>query len=457
MDIALALFAFAWGVSPFVLVWALIKLWRKAQRLPELQGTLANAERARDSVTDNLTAAREEVQHQQASIEALGKRLLKDIGALGERLLKDNVKFIGSKVTANNFATSKKKFEKVFDFCDKHGHSVPKPERGKILDDLKRDFEEAVRKQWQKEEQARIKRQIREEEKLEAERQRELQRLDSQALAIGTALQKAKDEVEVQRLREELEEALAKLERAKSMAELTRAGFVYVISNVGSLGEGVFKVGMTRRLEPLDRVRELGDASVPFRYDVHMMISSDDAPALENALHQGLHKYQVNKVNPRKEFFKVGIDTIVRLAEKHHGKVDYVASPEALEYNESLNMSDEDFGYVSGELAKFDEDEEGYRPSASPQSPVSPRTREERVEDRPRAEAARVPVASAAGEGSTSPDAAADRVAASEPPKEEGRTVACPRCKGSIPVDTLVNGDNTCPHCSGRFKVKRNS
>ena len=79
---------------------------------------------------------------------------------------------------------------------------------------------------------------------------------------------------------------------------------MYVLSNIGSFGEGVYKIGMTRRLEPQDRVRELGDASVPFPFDVHMMISCDDAPSLENALHRESHKQRVNKVNFRKEFFR---------------------------------------------------------------------------------------------------------------------------------------------------------
>jgi len=86
---------------------------------------------------------------------------------------------------------------------------------------------------------------------------------------------------------------------------LTASEHVYVISNVGSFGENVSKIGLTRRLEPLDRIRELGDASVPFEFDVHTLIRSDDAPALEHALHQRFVRNQVNKVNARKEFFRV--------------------------------------------------------------------------------------------------------------------------------------------------------
>jgi hypothetical protein len=121
---------------------------------------------------------------------------------------------------------------------------------------------------------------------------------------------------------------------------------VYVISNVGSFGESVYKIGMTRRLEPMDRVRELGDASVPFPFDVHMMISCEDAPKLENALHRELHTYRVNHMNPRKEFFRIDIETIRKLVEKYHGTVEYVADAEALEYRQSLNMSEEDQEFI---------------------------------------------------------------------------------------------------------------
>lgn len=135
-----------------------------------------------------------------------------------------------------------------------------------------------------------------------------------------------------------------------------------MISNIGSFGENVYKVGMTRRLEPMDRVVELGDASVPFPFDVHMMISCDDAPTLENQLHRALNDARVNKINLRKEFFRVDLETIHRLVEENHGEVEYVAEPEALQYRETLEMTDDDFAYVSSHASEFgggdDDDEE---------------------------------------------------------------------------------------------------
>jgi Meiotically up-regulated gene 113 len=156
--------------------------------------------------------------------------------------------------------------------------------------------------------------------------------------ALQNALSKANagHSVEVENLRAQLAEAQSRFERAKSQAQLTKAGFVYVISNLGSFGENVYKVGMTRRLEPMERVKELSDASVPFPFDVHMMISCEDAPKLESALHRDLHKSRLNKINLRREFFRADLNYIRRLVEKNFGSVEYVATPEALEYRESV-------------------------------------------------------------------------------------------------------------------------
>ncbi|MCX7049769.1 MAG: GIY-YIG nuclease family protein [Candidatus Sumerlaeota bacterium] len=252
-------------------------------------------------------------------------------------------------ITSSNLAVSRKKLDSIIEFASNHGLEVLEPARKVLQNELQEAFEKVVRKEAARQEQARIKAQIREEERLEAERQHELQHLQSQEtaieLALEKALKKAKDEhtEEVARLEAQLAEAREKLARAVSQAQLTRAGFVYIISNIGSFGTDVYKIGMTRRLTPMDRVRELGDASVPFPFDVHMMISCEDAPTLENALHKEFDMLRLNKVNLRKEFFKVTLDKIRVIVEKNHGSVDYVAEPEALQYRETIAMSDEDY------------------------------------------------------------------------------------------------------------------
>ncbi|MEQ9074536.1 MAG: GIY-YIG nuclease family protein [Sandaracinaceae bacterium] len=130
-------------------------------------------------------------------------------------------------------------------------------------------------------------------------------------------------------------------------AQLTRSGHVYVISNLGSFGEGVYKIGMTRRLEPLIRVKELGDASVPFSFDVHAMIYSEDAPALERALHVEFDGRRVNRVNTRKEFFRVSLAEVRKAVAKHHGVITFVTVAEAEEYWKTVAITNEDSGIAA--------------------------------------------------------------------------------------------------------------
>ncbi|QDV44098.1 hypothetical protein Enr13x_39590 [Stieleria neptunia] len=276
--------------------------------------------------------------------------------AISKRLFTEVRRSIKSRLTPNNYATQKDRFLKTVAFCEKKGYPIDQATIDEFEVELKKDYEEAVRAQFAKEEQARIKEKIREEQKAERELEREMKRLDAERRAIekaiAAALERTHDEhsTEVEELRRRLAEAEAKSARAMSMAQQTRAGNVYVISNYGSFGEGVFKIGLTRRLEPLDRVKELGDASVPFPFDVHMMISSDDAPSLEAALHREFKSNRVNRINLRKEFFRVPIDEIAEAVERCRAKVDYIAEPEALEYNESLRMTDDDFEFVSSQV-----------------------------------------------------------------------------------------------------------
>lgn len=209
------------------------------------------------------------------------------------------------------------------------------------------------RAQEEKESQAELKRQMREEKQRQDELDRqqreaeeeetrlaEQQRLLEEALLVAEG--NHKEELERQRLEleQKIQEVHQQYERAKSMAQLTKQGHVYVISNIGSFGENVFKIGMTRRLEPMERVKELSGAAVPFDFDVHAMISCDDAPALEKTLHDHLESYRINKINLRKEFFRVELSRIIDEVERHHGQVEYIADPVALQYLQSLEYAE---------------------------------------------------------------------------------------------------------------------
>lgn len=224
-------------------------------------------------------------------------------------------------------------------------------------DGVKQQFLDKValleKAQEEKDHQAELKRQMREEkqrqdelDRQQREAEEEEQRLTEQQRVLEEALLAAegtyREELERQRLEleQKIQDVHQQYERAKSMAQLTKQGHVYVISNIGSFGEDVFKIGMTRRLEPMERVKELSGAAVPFDFDVHAMISCDDAPALEKTLHDYLESYRINRVNLRKEFFRVELDTIINEVERHHGRVEYIADPVALQYLQSLEYAE---------------------------------------------------------------------------------------------------------------------
>lgn len=202
-----------------------------------------------------------------------------------------------------------------------------------------------------REEQRRIKEQIREEEKARREYERAMREAAKDEEMLHKAMekvqkqfdqagaeQKAKYELQLQELTERLKQAEERNQRALSMAQQTKRGHVYIISNIGSFGEHVYKIGLTRRLEPQDRIRELGDSSVPFEFDVHALIFSEDAPALERQLHKHFLMKQMNKVNYRKEFFEIDLQHIREEVEKIGlaGTVKWTMTAAAQEYHETL-------------------------------------------------------------------------------------------------------------------------
>ena len=209
-------------------------------------------------------------------------------------------------------------------------------------------------KQLAKDQQKEIRDQEREEKKVrqEAERLRKdaekEERIKSEAIsdlerqmADKTDAERLAFQEELDQLKLELQAAHDRLERARSRAQETKQGHVYIISNIGSFGEEILKIGMTRRLEPMDRVKELGDASVPFTFDVHALIESDDAPNLESTLHQVFDSRRVNKVNRRKEYFKVNLEDIEKELESLGVKALINKVPSADEYYQSVKMENE--------------------------------------------------------------------------------------------------------------------
>ncbi|MCF6285330.1 MAG: DUF4041 domain-containing protein, partial [Candidatus Hydrogenedentes bacterium] len=206
-------------------------------------------------------------------------------------------------------------------------------------------------KNQEREEQRAIKQAMREEARAQKEYEKAIKEAQKEKKMLQEAMEQARKELEAasadQRaeyeeklrvLEGQLHEAEEKNQRAISMAQQTRRGHVYVISNVGSFGDDVFKIGLTRREQPMDRVKELGDASVPFEFDVHAMIFSEDAPKLENDLHKQFAHSRVNKANARKEFFRVQLTDIKSLLEAQEMSVKWTMAAEAREYRETLAL-----------------------------------------------------------------------------------------------------------------------
>jgi hypothetical protein len=203
-----------------------------------------------------------------------------------------------------------------------------------------------------REEQRRIREQIREEERAQKEIDDALAESTSDEKRYAEAIQKARDEAtqamgakleklteQINRFEAKLDEARRKKERAIARAQVTKSGFVYVISNIGSFGELVFKIGMTRRMEPMERIYELSGAAVPFPYDLHAMLYSDDAPGLEHELHSLFKERRLNRVNARREFFHdVGLDEIEEFVRAKGLSAQFLQLPEAREYRQTLAL-----------------------------------------------------------------------------------------------------------------------
>ena len=217
-------------------------------------------------------------------------------------------------------------------------------------DELHLAYEFALQKQREKEEQRRVREEQREQAKLEKEIEEARKKLQKEQAHCRNELDRmltqdtsGMNDAELEAFntkRAELTAQLDEIEKGISdvdyRAANQRAGYVYVISNIGSFGQDVYKIGMTRRLNPMDRVDELGDASVPFKFDVHAMIFSEDAPRLESALHRAFEDRKVNMVNTRREFFHVTLDEIKQVIKENFDKtVEFTDTADAEQYRES--------------------------------------------------------------------------------------------------------------------------
>lgn len=269
--------------------------------------------------------------------------------SISKKFYEVSTKLILENLTVRNKEASIRKLQGVVDFLKKNMVQVENID----FPAIEKRYQELLKEEEAEIEQARLREQMRDEAKAERERTREMARLEKEKREIEKKLAEqrlkrfsAEQAAIIKRLQEELASNAEKVGRIKSMAELTRFGRIYVVSNVGSFGEKVFKVGMTRRLAAEERVDELGDASVPFPFDIHMMIQTHDAPALERALHEKLGKHRLNLVNPRKEFFAVDLEFISKIIEEHKKEINlevekFIPHPVAHQFRESIKLRNE--------------------------------------------------------------------------------------------------------------------
>lgn len=266
-----------------------------------------------------------------------------------------------AKVKYNNVGVMEKRIRKACEaitaLASVQQCSITEPYLELKLQELFLSFEYEEKVQAEKEEQRRIREQMKDEEAAQRELEKAQQEAEQKENQFEEALRKAQEQAEkasgakhdklmaqIEDLERKLAEAHALKQKAISQAQLTKTGNVYVISNIGSFGENIFKIGMTRRLVPEDRIRELGDASVPFSFDVHAMISSSDAPALEAELHKAFYHRRVNWVNDRKEFYRVSIDEIEEAVKRLRVDVEVKRMAEAEEYRRTQAMIREQEG-----------------------------------------------------------------------------------------------------------------
>ena len=282
-----------------------------------------------------------------------GKKMIADMQKLLIRAFNfecddaiDHVKF-------NNIDTSKKRIESSFNAISKLGAicsvAITETYKNMKIRELYLAYEYQVEKQKEKDALKQLRAEERERAKLEKEIAEARKKIEKEQKHFSNALLKINQQIAnanadelpaLEAKKAELESQLSDL--GESMKKIDyreanqKAGYVYIISNVGAFGEGIYKIGMTRRLEPMDRVDELGDASVPFDFDVHALIFSDNAPALEAALHRAFEDRKLNMVNTRREFFRVSLDEIKAVVKENFDKtVDFIDIPPAEQYRQS--------------------------------------------------------------------------------------------------------------------------
>lgn len=274
------------------------------------------------------------------------------------RAFNNECEFLINKVKFNNIDSIEKRIRKSFSDLNilykRHLISIKDDYLNLKIKELYLCYEYELKKQEEKEEERKRQELLKEQQKLEQEIKTEQLKVEKEHTHYKQALQKVQLELAnesnninctdlINRIKE-LEAKLSEIENTKISLEQrlysNKAGYVYVISNIGAFGNNIYKIGVTRRLEPLERINELNNASVPFKFDVHCLVFSENAFELERKIHEHFNKSRVNKVNTRKEFFKIeDIKEIEYILNQYGLMIEFNTIPEAKEYRESMKIT----------------------------------------------------------------------------------------------------------------------
>ncbi|MBT1161744.1 DUF4041 domain-containing protein [Bifidobacterium sp. SO1] len=277
---------------------------------------------------------------------AQGSRFIKDMKDMALGLYNAEAENCVKGVRAGNLETSIKRLRRCADRIERFGRMISlsiDADYRKLREEeltLTAKYMQALKaeKEAEKARRDELREQAKAQKELEAQAAKLRKEREHYATVLAT-MKSSGDEVKAAELETKLETIDRSIEDADYRAANTRAGYVYVISDIGAFGEGVVKIGMTRRLDPLDRIRELSSASVPFQFDVHALFFSEDAVGLETALHHDFEARRVNKVNARKEFFRVTPQEVLdRLRERNVAVVEFKVEPDAEEYRATLAL-----------------------------------------------------------------------------------------------------------------------
>jgi hypothetical protein len=299
-----------------------------------------------------------------------GRKMVKHQSKLMLRAFNGECESAISKVSWNNIGTMETRISKAFDAINNLGStqliSITKEYSDLKLQELRLEFELQEKIHEEKEEQKKIREQMREEQKVQQEMEKVRREAEEEESRYQKALEKAKGEIsnaagtelellnnKIKTLEENLKKAQEQKARAISRAQQTKSGHVYIISNIGSFGENVYKFGMTRRLDPQERIDELGNASVPFDFDVHGIIYSENAPELENKLHKRINDRRINLVQIRREFFHVTMDEIEEIVKELNLELQLtkIAEAKAFRMSQSIREAKEKQSSLETETA----------------------------------------------------------------------------------------------------------